>query len=114
MIRIVRLLIFKDELLSIYVVLRTPYVEGNVLQSYLSRLVIKLDAFVASAQPILSHTPEDHTAPKSPQSKEAIYSGDVKDSDDPLIVVQGSEVDDGSIEEHILIIWKLQIFLSEP
>ncbi|EDO04132.1 hypothetical protein SS1G_06615 [Sclerotinia sclerotiorum 1980 UF-70] len=47
--------------------------------------------------------------------RELIYKGSVQDTDEPLIVVQGSdEADDANNDGHILLIWKLSAFLGRP
>ncbi|KAG4032189.1 hypothetical protein MFRU_007g01010 [Monilinia fructicola] len=93
-----------DETINIYAVLQTPYFDERSLRSYLNRLIINVEAQVINAN--AEH--QDSSA-----GRELIYKGSVQDTDEPLIVVQGSDEaanDDG----HILLIWKLSAFLARP
>lgn len=95
-----------DETVNIYVVLQTPYFDERSLRSYLNRLIINLEAHVINAN--TEH--QDGSA-----GRELIYKGSVQDTDEPLIVVQGSdEADDANNDGHILLIWKLSAFLGRP
>jgi hypothetical protein len=86
--------------------LQTPYFDERTLRSYLGRLVINLEAQVVNSQP------ESHDGPPG---QEIIYSGSVEDSEDPLIIVQGSDdIDQNSTEGRILVVWKLAAFLVRP
>ncbi|KAB8289702.1 hypothetical protein EYC80_010613 [Monilinia laxa] len=96
--------LYFDETINIYVVLQTPYFDERSLRSYLNRLIINVEAQVINAN--AEH--QDSSA-----GRELIYKGSVQDTDEPLIVVQGSDEaanDDG----HILLIWKLSAFLARP
>ena len=51
----------------------------------------------------------------SSAGRELIYKGSVQDTDEPLMIVQGSdEADDANNDGHILLIWKLSAFLARP
>ena len=91
-----------DELLSVYVVFRTPLLEDDLLKSYLSRLVVTVDAFAFSTAP--SPEAEPKAAPK-----EIIHSSTIKDSDEPTIIRHGE--DDHA---HTYVIWKIQVCISAP
>ncbi|KAH7397065.1 TRAPP trafficking subunit Trs65-domain-containing protein [Pyrenochaeta sp. MPI-SDFR-AT-0127] len=91
-----------DELLSVYVVFRTPLLENDILKSYLARLVVNIEAFAFSTAPPPENEPK--TAPK-----EIIYSSTIKDSDEPTIIRHG-ERDDA----YTYVIWKVDIFISRP
>ncbi|KAA8566935.1 hypothetical protein EYC84_010031 [Monilinia fructicola] len=96
--------LYFDETINIYAVLQTPYFDERSLRSYLNRLIINVEAQVINAN--AEH--QDSSA-----GRELIYKGSVQDTDEPLIVVQGSDEaanDDG----HILLIWKLSAFLARP
>ncbi|KAG0650035.1 hypothetical protein D0Z07_3875 [Hyphodiscus hymeniophilus] len=101
-----RTAVFFDETVDVYVVLQTPYFDERALKSYLGRLVINLEAQVVNAQ---------GENVEGPPGQEIIYSGSIKDSDDPLIVVQGpDETDKRPGEGHILVVWKMSAFLIRP
>ncbi|ESZ92214.1 hypothetical protein SBOR_7401 [Sclerotinia borealis F-4128] len=98
--------LYFDETVNIYVVLQTPYFDERSLRSYLNRLIINVEAQVINAN--TEH--QDSSA-----GRELIYKGSVQDTDEPLIVVQGSdEADDANNDGHILLIWKLSAFLARP
>ncbi|QSZ28678.1 hypothetical protein DSL72_003178 [Monilinia vaccinii-corymbosi] len=96
--------LYFDEIVNIYVVLQTPYFDERSLRSYLNRLMINVEAQVINAN--AEH--QDSSA-----GRELIYKGSVQDTDEPLIVVQGS---DESVNNDgcILLIWKLSAFLARP
>ncbi len=88
-------------------VLRTSYVEEEALKRYLSRIAIRVEAHVVSLQ---SQPRQDGPAT---QARDLIFSDTVKESEDPITVVQ--ESDDNSDEEnsgHLLVFWRLKAFLS--
>lgn len=98
---------YVDETTNLYVVLRTSYVEEEALKRYLSRLAIRVEAHVLSPQ---SQPRQDGHAT---QSRDLIFSDTVKDSEDPITVVQGSDdhSDQGN-SGHLLVFWRLKAFLS--
>lgn len=60
----------------------------------------------------MNSTPESYDGPSH---HETIYSGSVQESEDPLIIVQGPDENSRSSNEgHVLVIWKLPVFLSRP
>lgn len=89
-----------DELLSVYVVFRTPLLEDDVLRSYLARLVVNVEAFAFSTAPPLDSEPK--TAPK-----EIIYSGVIKEETKPTVVRHGEG--DGA---YTYVIWKVDVFIG--
>lgn len=104
---------FADELISVYVVLRTSYVEEKILKSYLSRLAIRLEAHAVHSQPQSQFKPDAQEDGRGTQMRELVFSDTVRESDDPVIVVQGTEngSDEGE-ERYIFVFWKLKTFLS--
>ncbi|KAH0566083.1 hypothetical protein GP486_000521 [Trichoglossum hirsutum] len=105
-----RRLLFFDEVVAVYVILRTTYLGEDTLKSYLSRLAITLDAYAVSKQQQL---PTDGQSAGQPQ--ELVYSGKVQDFEDPLIIVHGSGEGGDEVENsHIITIWKLNAFLVRP
>jgi hypothetical protein len=91
-----------DELVPVYVVLRTPLVEVAALKSYLPRLSITLEAFAFSA------VPHSESESKGPPPKELIFSEVIKDSNQPTIVRYEEES-----SSHIYIAWKLEVFICK-
>jgi hypothetical protein len=68
-----------DEQLPVYIAFRTPLLDAETLNSYLSRMVISLDVFVFGA------APASEQDPKANPPKELIYSVVVKDTEPPAI-----------------------------
>jgi hypothetical protein len=92
-----------DELISVYVVFRTPLLDDATLQSYLARLVLNLEANAFSTAP----PPEGE--PKAGPTKEHIFSTTIKDTDVPIIVRHGH-----GDESHTFIFWKVEAFIARP
>ncbi|CAE7010899.1 hypothetical protein P3342_003316 [Pyrenophora teres f. teres] len=92
-----------DELLAVYIVFRTPLLEDATLKSYLARLVVNVEAFAFSTTPL----PEQD--PKAGPLKELLYSGTIKDTDEPTIVNHGE-----GDAAHTYVIWKVDIFIARP
>lgn len=90
-----------DELLSIYVVFRTPLLEHDILKSYLTRLVVNVEAFAFSTAPVPESEPK--TAPK-----EIIYSSIIRDDNEPTIIRHGE-----GENAHTYIIWKVDVFIGK-
>ncbi|KAM7209305.1 TRAPP trafficking subunit Trs65 domain containing protein [Naviculisporaceae sp. PSN 640] len=103
-------LLFFDETVDIYLVLRTPRVDEDVLRSCLPRLTVNLEAQVVNA----------HTSDReNPPSAEVIYRGAVEDTSSAIILTDGLEQIslDGQKEEqetYIHAVWKLSVFLPRP
>lgn len=88
-------------------VLRTPYLEEEALKGFISRLAIRVEAHVVSPQ---SQPRQDGHAT---QTRDLIFSDTLKESEDPITVVQGS--DDNSDEgttAYLFVFWRLKAFLS--
>ncbi|MCJ1284750.1 hypothetical protein MMC26_004086 [Xylographa opegraphella] len=103
-----RSLLFFDEKLSIYVVLRTPYQNEAQLKGYISRLQIVLEAHATTSAP---RTGDSHQGQTMNQLRDVIWSGKVNVLEDPIIVVEESDdIDDG---QAVLVIWRLTAFLGE-
>lgn len=92
-----------DELLPVYIILKTPILEASILKSYLARLVITVEALAFSTIP-----PPDGELQLGPK-KESIHSSTLKDTDKPLILRHG----DGD-DAHVYVIWKVEAFISRP
>jgi hypothetical protein len=91
--------------------LRTPWADEKALRSYLSRLVISLEAQIVN-----SHAP-DRDSPAPPAS-DIIFTGAIEDTDDPFIIVDDAEESDAGSgsqgQQHIYAVWKMSVFLSRP
>lgn len=96
-----------DETVDVYLILRTAYVDGSTLRSYFSRLSITLEAQIVNGP-----APDRD----GPQAKEVIFTGDVKDIEDPFILVD--EADDSDSEtaarQHVYAVWKIDVLLARP
>ena len=100
-----------DELLRIYIILRTPYQDETTLKSYLNRLAVNLD-IQARGSPLRS--PGGHDTPRetSPsRTEDTLWSGNIDTSEDPFIVVQEEEEHEST--RTILAIWTTRALLSE-
>jgi hypothetical protein len=91
-----------DEVLSVYVVFRTPMTEDNTLKAYLSRLAINVEAFAFSTAP----PPEPEA--KLPATKELLLSETIKETNKPTIYRNEDEE-----SAFIHVIWKLEVFISQ-
>jgi hypothetical protein len=90
-----------DELLPVFVVLRTPHIEESTLKSYLSRLAINLELYAVNTAP----NPETETY--TPPTKELLYAETLKGSYDPVVCIHENENN-----THIYVIWKVEVFIS--
>ena len=90
-----------DELISIYIVLRTPVIQESTLESYLSRLVINLESYAISTA---SNT--DAGEAYVPPAKELLSSEAIQDSYKPTVVSH-----ENGPSSHVYIIWKVNIFI---
>lgn len=100
-----------DELLRIYIVLRTPYQDEAILKSYLTRLAVSLEI---QARGTSLRSPGGHDTPRetSPsRTEDTLWSGNVDTSEDPFIIVQEEEEHDST--RTILAIWTTRALLSE-
>lgn len=95
-----------DEHVTVYVALRLSNCSESLLKSQLPRLNINVEAFAASAQ-----NPQDGDGDNNGPTKDLIFAGTVKETEDPLIVVNEFEDDQGG-GSHVFVIWKVETFLS--
>ena len=100
-----------DELINIYIVIRSSCKNKPDLESCISRLSISIDAHAISSNPRSSTGSEPQQGSSGNQSRDVIWSGAVNVTEEPVIVVQESE--DDVEDRHVLILWKLKAFLSE-
>ncbi|MCJ1465380.1 hypothetical protein MMC07_003998 [Pseudocyphellaria aurata] len=103
-----RNILYFDELISICVVLRTPYSEEPELQSFISRLDIVVEAHaVGSSRP--SDVSQDQS---SSQNRDIIWSAAVDTTEEPLIIIQEKDVQ--TAKPSVFVTWKLTAFLNRP
>ncbi|EHK98606.1 hypothetical protein M7I_5547 [Glarea lozoyensis 74030] len=79
---------------ALFFVLQTPVFDESTLRSYLGRLAINLEAQVVNAPTEGQEAPTPH---------EVIFKSSVQDSEEPLIIVQGSDEHDENAADHILV-----------
>ncbi|KAI5285082.1 hypothetical protein KEM54_000844 [Ascosphaera aggregata] len=101
-----RSLLFFDELVPVYVVLRLTNCSEDILKTQLSRLDILVEAYA------LSGVDDGNESDAKQRVKQMIYSGVVNEKEDPLVVVD--EVDEeNSVSNYVYVIWKTEAFLSK-
>lgn len=84
--------------------LRLSNCSENALKAHLPRLELGVNALVFNPTP---PGPED-PAP----AKDVVFAGNVNNKEDPLVVVNVFEGDEGS-GNHVYVIWKVDAFLRE-
>ncbi|KAK2784527.1 hypothetical protein FQN52_008948 [Onygenales sp. PD_12] len=103
-----RSLLFFDELLPVYVVLRLTNCSEDALKTQLPRLTVQLEAFAVNGADA-----EEGDDEGAQQGRDLIFSGTVSDTEDPLVVVNEVEGDE-DVVNHVFVIWKLDAFLNRP
>ncbi|KAI9819913.1 MAG: hypothetical protein M1827_006483 [Pycnora praestabilis] len=107
-----RRILFFDELISVYVVLRTSCLDEITFKSFLSRIVIRLEAHATNQ---IKHAPDAHGGASTTQTKDLIFSDASNESEDPLVIVHGSDESGGEDQDrHIFALWKFSILLGRP
>ncbi|KAF2761865.1 hypothetical protein EJ05DRAFT_496753 [Pseudovirgaria hyperparasitica] len=102
--------LFFDEQVTVYVVLRTPYIEESLLKSYLSRLILTLECRVTSTAP-----PPKVQGEQVPPTKELLISETIKDSWEPLVIISKEhDLQKKGASAHMHLIWKADICLGHP
>lgn len=97
-----------DELVPVYVVLRTPTTDENTLKSYLGRLAINVEAYATSTAP-LAHA----GAPHAPPLKELLHSAPVQNPAEPVLFSsKGVEYENGNSQEYCYVAWKVDVFIG--
>ncbi|EKG19452.1 hypothetical protein MPH_03315 [Macrophomina phaseolina MS6] len=105
-----RQFLFFDELVPVYVVLRTPTTDENTLKSYLGRLAINVEAYATSTSP-LSHA----GAPHAPPLKELLHSAPVQNPAEPVLFSsKGVKYENGNSQEYCYVAWKVDVFIGHP
>jgi hypothetical protein len=93
-----------DETVTVRIVLRLSNCSEHALKAHLPRLDIRLDAYVIN--------PADPGTEGSTPTKELVFSETVNEKEDPLVVVNIFEGDEGS-GNHVYVTWKIRAFLSK-
>ncbi|KAI5465967.1 TRAPP trafficking subunit Trs65-domain-containing protein [Mariannaea sp. PMI_226] len=119
--------LFFDETIDVLLILKTPRADEDTLRSHLKRLAISLEAQVVNS-PVSGRD--------SPPASDVIFTGNVADIDDPIVIIddEGSDDDDEVEQEEeegeeaeeaegkekrksapsIYAAWKLPVFLTRP
>ncbi|KAI1450567.1 TRAPP trafficking subunit Trs65-domain-containing protein [Annulohypoxylon stygium] len=101
--------LFFDESVDIYLVLKCPFVEQDLLRSSLRSLVISVEALIVNAT-----APDRDGQPPS----EIISTGTVGNDEDPTILFGflGDQGEEGEEErrQYAVAVWKHSVFLSRP
>lgn len=92
-----------DEFVNARIVLRLSNCSEHALKTRLPSLELRLDAFVLN--------PADPNGEGITPTKDLIFSGVVSEKEDPLVVVNAFEGDEGK-GNHVYVIWKIETFLS--
>ncbi|PGH33362.1 hypothetical protein GX50_03839 [[Emmonsia] crescens] len=104
-----RSLLFFDELLPVYIVLRLTNCSEHALKTQLPRLSVQLEAYASNGADVEDGEDE---GPQQ-QARDLIFSGTVSDDEDPLVVVNEVE-DEEDVVNHVFVIWKLDTLLNRP
>ncbi|KAJ5091875.1 hypothetical protein NUU61_006745 [Penicillium alfredii] len=99
-----RTLLFFDEFLPVRIVLRLSDCTEAILKHCLPQLEVKLDVFAID--------PAESVADNPTPTREVIFSGVVSGEEDPLVVFNEFEGDEGS-GNHVYLVWNIESFLSE-
>lgn len=94
--------------------LRTPYHDELQLRQDISRLAVSLEVHAINSPPA---APGNHAqqvvggSQVKDQNRDILWSGSIDTSDDPIVVVRGSE----NVEEQpqVYVFWKLTVLLSQ-
>ncbi|MCJ1354311.1 MAG: hypothetical protein MMC33_004299 [Icmadophila ericetorum] len=102
--------LFFDERLSIFVVLQTPYQDESKIKSYISRLLIALEAHAINSSS--AGLGKDAPAVSRNQARDVIWSSKLDVMQDPVIIVE--EATDGEDARYIYVIWKMSAVMNRP
>jgi hypothetical protein len=95
--------IIPDESLPVRVVLRLSDCSDTILKHNLPRLEIRLDVFAVD--------PAETVAENPTPAREVIFSGIVDTREEPLVIFNEFEGEDGT-GNHVYLIWNMETFLS--
>jgi hypothetical protein len=109
-----RSLLNPDELVAVYIVLRTPQMEEKTLMAHLSRLELTLEVYAMST--VASKELPDARNEQGPASKELLFSQTMKATVEPIVIaVQASTEEQGEDESqsnYVYIAWKMDVSLG--
>ena len=102
-----------DELVPLFIVLRTFKTDADHLKEFLSRLTIQVEAFATGTLVASSTAPNsgEPTSPHPVQAKDLLYSQRLDDVEQPLILAHSSELSDSS--GYIYLVWKTNVFIGK-
>ncbi|KAJ5459286.1 hypothetical protein N7530_011230 [Penicillium desertorum] len=100
-----RSLLFFDEFLPVRIVLRLSDCSETILKHYLPRLEVKLDVFAVD--------PAESVGENLTPTRDVIFSGIVSGDEDPLVVFNEFEGDEGS-GNHVYLVWNIETILRRP
>ncbi|KAI5295391.1 hypothetical protein KEM52_001549 [Ascosphaera acerosa] len=121
-----RSVLFFDETVPVYVVLRLARCSEQTLRDHLARLDVSVEAYALSTAAASESGGAGGGTEATTRVKHQIYSGVVSDKDkaDPLVVVDGGDGadeagdgggnGDGDLPNHIYIIWRTEAYMSRP
>jgi len=99
-----------DELVPVYVVLRTPFIDENTLKSYLSRLAIHLETYATG----IVLPPNARSDDPGVGYQELVHSETVTDSEEPFVVASDSQSDDDTAAQHYVhVVWKVLVTIGK-
>ncbi|KAJ6145148.1 hypothetical protein N7470_009043 [Penicillium chermesinum] len=100
-----RPMLFYDETLPVRIVLRLSDCTESTLKHFLPRLEVRLDVYAVE--------PAESVADNPTPTREIIFSGAVNIEEEPLVVFNQFEGDEGS-GNHVYLIWAIESFLKRP
>ncbi|KAJ5794172.1 hypothetical protein N7457_000771 [Penicillium paradoxum] len=100
-----RSLLFFDEFLTVRIILRLSDCSETTLKHYLPRLEIKLDVFAVD--------PAESVGENPTPTRDIIFSGIVSGEEDPLVIFNEFEGDEGS-GNHVYLAWNIETILRRP
>ncbi|KAJ5767029.1 uncharacterized protein N7511_004645 [Penicillium nucicola] len=100
-----RSLLFFDESVPVRIVLRLSDCSETILKHYLPRLEVKLDVFAVD--------PAESVAENPTPTRDIINSGIVRGEEDPLVVFNEFEGEEGS-GNHVYLVWNIDATLKRP
>jgi TRAPP trafficking subunit Trs65 len=89
--------------------LKLPISSADSLESYISRLELKLDVWAVN----LSKDAQPHHNASDGNQRELIFSDRIKKSDDPIVIIR-EDVDNNDSQLTALLLWETVITLNRP
>ncbi|KAJ5107526.1 hypothetical protein N7456_004201 [Penicillium angulare] len=101
-----RSILFFDETLPVRIVLRLSDCTDVILKHYLPSLEVRLDVYAVD--------PTESVAENPTPTREVIFSGIVNTEEEPLVVFNEFEGEDGGTGNHVYLVWNIESFLKRP